>query len=114
MTRILVQPLLRSAGGRSARVSHPVAMSRSTARCAPFGKGGLVKDARERSRNLSAAKALVGQAARFVGQQSIQLHGGMGMTDELAISHHFRRLTAIELTLGDTEHHLERFAGGRG
>jgi alkylation response protein AidB-like acyl-CoA dehydrogenase len=71
------------------------------------------KDARERSRNLSAAKALVGQAARFVGQQSIQLHGGMGMTDELAISHHFRRLTAIELTLGDTEHHLERFAKGR-
>ncbi|HEY2027786.1 MAG TPA: acyl-CoA dehydrogenase family protein [Myxococcales bacterium] len=70
-------------------------------------------DARERSRNLSAAKALVGQAARFVGQQSIQLHGGMGMTDELAISHHFRRLTAIELMLGDTEHHLERFAKGR-
>lgn len=70
-------------------------------------------DARERGRNVSAAKALVGQAARFVGQQSIQLHGGMGMTDELAISHYFRRLTAIELTLGDTEHHLERFSKGR-
>lgn len=70
-------------------------------------------DARERARIVSAAKARIGEAARFVGQQSIQLHGGMGMTDELAISHHFRRLTAIELTLGDTEHHLERFAGAR-
>jgi alkylation response protein AidB-like acyl-CoA dehydrogenase len=63
-----------------------------------------------RVRAVSGAKALIGQAARFVGQQSIQLHGGMGMTDELAISHYFRRLTAIELTLGDTEYHLERFA----
>ena len=62
-----------------------------------------------RKKNLSAAKVLIGQASRFVGQQAIQLHGGMGMTDELMISHHFRRLTAIELTLGDTEHHLEQF-----
>jgi alkylation response protein AidB-like acyl-CoA dehydrogenase len=66
-------------------------------------------DAAARRHAVSAAKVLVGQACRYVGQQSIQLHGGMGMTDELLISHHFRRLTAIELTLGDTEHHLERF-----
>ena len=58
---------------------------------------------------LSAAKVLIGQACRYVGQQSIQLHGGMGMTEELLISHHFRRLAAIELALGDTEHHLEQF-----
>ena len=71
-------------------------------------------DAAARRRALSAAKVLVGQACRYVGQQSIQLHGGMGMTDELLISHHFRRLAAIELALGDTEHHLEQFVKGRG
>jgi alkylation response protein AidB-like acyl-CoA dehydrogenase len=66
-------------------------------------------DAATRRRAVSAAKVLVGRACRYVGQQSIQLHGGMGMTDELLISHHFRRLAAIELSLGDTEHHLEQF-----
>jgi alkylation response protein AidB-like acyl-CoA dehydrogenase len=66
-------------------------------------------NAAARRRAVSAAKVLVGQACRYVGQQSIQLHGGMGMTDELLISHHFRRLAAIELSLGDTEHHLEQF-----
>jgi alkylation response protein AidB-like acyl-CoA dehydrogenase len=44
-----------------------------------------------------------------VGQQAVQLHGGMGVTDELAVSHYFKRLMAIEMSLGDTEHHLERF-----
>jgi alkylation response protein AidB-like acyl-CoA dehydrogenase len=66
-------------------------------------------DAGQRRRSVSAAKVVVGKACRFVGQQSIQLHGGMGVTDELMVSHHFRRLTAIELSLGDTQHHLERF-----
>jgi alkylation response protein AidB-like acyl-CoA dehydrogenase len=66
-------------------------------------------DAAVRRHAVSAAKVLIGQACRYVGQQSIQLHGGMGMTDELLISHHFRRLAAIELSLGDTEHHLEQF-----
>jgi alkylation response protein AidB-like acyl-CoA dehydrogenase len=69
-------------------------------------------DAAVRRGAVSAAKVLVGQACRYVGQQSIQLHGGMGMTDELLISHHFRRLAAIELSLGDTEHHLEQFVRG--
>jgi alkylation response protein AidB-like acyl-CoA dehydrogenase len=67
------------------------------------------EDGRERRRSLSAAKVTVGQACRFVGQQAVQLHGGMGVTDELAVSHCFKRLMAIELSLGDTEHHLERF-----
>jgi alkylation response protein AidB-like acyl-CoA dehydrogenase len=67
-------------------------------------------DAGARRHAVSAAKVLIGQACRYVGQQSIQLHGGMGMTDELLISHHFRRLAAIEMSLGDTEHHLEQFA----
>jgi alkylation response protein AidB-like acyl-CoA dehydrogenase len=68
-------------------------------------------DGRERRRKLSAAKVVVGQACRFVGQQAVQLHGGMGVTDELAVSHGFKRLMTIEASLGDTEHHLERFIG---
>ncbi len=63
----------------------------------------------ERRRALSAAKVVIGQAARFVGQQAIQLHGGMGMTDELMVSHHFKRLTAIDLSFGDTDFHLQKF-----
>ncbi|UGQ48352.1 acyl-CoA dehydrogenase family protein [Massilia endophytica] len=71
-------------------------------------------DAEERRRVVSAAKARVGQAATFIGQQAVQLHGGMGVTDELAAAHHFKRLTMIGLTLGDAQHHLERFAAQPG
>jgi alkylation response protein AidB-like acyl-CoA dehydrogenase len=67
-------------------------------------------DALERQRTLSAAKVVIGQAGRFIAQQAVQLHGGMGMTDELMVSHHFKRLTTIDLTLGDTDFHLQRFA----
>ncbi|ACR29652.1 acyl-CoA dehydrogenase family protein [Burkholderia glumae] len=63
-----------------------------------------------RRRAVSAAKARIGQAARFVGQQAIQLHGGMGMTQEVAAAHLFKRLAIIETTLGDVDHHLARFA----
>ena len=66
-------------------------------------------DAEERRRVVSAAKARVGQAAQFVGQQAVQLHGGMGVTDELPAAHLFKRLTTIGLTLGDTDHHVQRF-----
>jgi alkylation response protein AidB-like acyl-CoA dehydrogenase len=62
-----------------------------------------------RRRALSAAKVIIGQAARFVGQQAVQLHGGMGMTDEMLVSHYFKRLTAIDLTFGDTDYHLQEF-----
>lgn len=67
-------------------------------------------DATERDRVLSAAKTLVGQAARFVGQQAVQLHGGIGMTDEVNVSHYFKRLTLINATFGDADHHLGRFS----
>ena len=66
-------------------------------------------DSRERRRAISAAKVVIGNACRYVGQQAVQLHGGMGVSDEMPVSHYFRRLTAIELSLGDTEHHLEQF-----
>jgi len=67
-------------------------------------------DVHERRRALSAAKVVIAEAARFIGQQSVQLHGGMGMTDELKLSHWFKRLTAIEILFGDGDHHLQRFA----
>jgi alkylation response protein AidB-like acyl-CoA dehydrogenase len=67
-------------------------------------------DADERRRVVSAAKVRVGQAARFVGQQAVQLHGGMGVTNEVAAAHLFKRLAIIETTLGDVDHHLARFA----
>jgi alkylation response protein AidB-like acyl-CoA dehydrogenase len=67
-------------------------------------------DVGERRRALSAAKAVIGQAGRFVGQQAVQLHGGMGMTDELKVSHWFKRLTAAQLMFGDSDTHLQRYA----
>jgi alkylation response protein AidB-like acyl-CoA dehydrogenase len=67
-------------------------------------------DAELRGRSLSAAKVVIGQACRFVGQQAVQLHGGMGVTDELDVSHYFKRLMAIELQFGSTDHHLESYA----
>jgi alkylation response protein AidB-like acyl-CoA dehydrogenase len=67
-------------------------------------------DPAERARAVHAAKVRVGRAAKFVGQAAIQMHGGMGMTDELDVGHYFKRLTMIEATLGDTDHHLAAFA----
>jgi len=66
-------------------------------------------DTRDRMRASSAAKVQIGKAGRTVGQEAIQLHGGMGMTDALPVGHHFKRLTAINTTLGDVAHHVERF-----
>ncbi len=66
--------------------------------------------AAERARAVSAAKATVADAVRFVGQNAVQLHGGMGMTDELAVGHYFRRATAIEQQFGAADHHAKRYA----
>ncbi len=68
-------------------------------------------DVDERRRAISAAKTVIGQAGRFIGQQAVQLHGGMGMTDELKVSHLFKRLTAAQLMFGDSDSHLQRYAG---
>ncbi|MBN8474322.1 acyl-CoA dehydrogenase family protein [Sulfuritalea sp.] len=67
-------------------------------------------DSAERSRCIAAAKAYVLQSARLVGQQAVQLHGGMGVTDELNVGHYFKRLTMIGLTFGDVDYHLGRFS----
>jgi alkylation response protein AidB-like acyl-CoA dehydrogenase len=70
----------------------------------------LDADEATRARAVSAAKATIGRAARFIGQQSVQLHGGMGMTEELAIGHYFKRLTAIQYEFGTTDRHIARYA----
>ena len=66
------------------------------------------EDAKERATAVAAAKVQIGKSLKFVGQQSIQLHGGIGMTQEAKIGHYFKRLTMIENTFGDTEYHLRR------
>jgi len=63
----------------------------------------------ERAKAASAAKVQIGKACKFVGQNAIQLHGGMGMTDEMAIGHYFKRATMIEGLFGSTDHHLARY-----
>ncbi len=67
-------------------------------------------DAAERARAISMAKVGVGQAGKFVSQQGIQLHGGIGMTEEYSVGHYFRRIMVIEHMFGDTSYHLTRLA----
>jgi pimeloyl-CoA dehydrogenase small subunit len=67
-------------------------------------------DPAERARSISMAKVGVGQAGRFVSQNAVQLHGGIGMTDEYAVGHYFRRVMVIEHMFGDTAWHLDRLA----
>lgn len=67
-------------------------------------------DARDRARAVSGAKVKIADAARQISQESVQLHGGMGMTEELKVSHTFRRLTMLAQRFGDADHHLERYA----
>ncbi|MGH6870132.1 MAG: acyl-CoA dehydrogenase family protein [Rhizomicrobium sp.] len=64
----------------------------------------------ERKKAASAAKVQIGKAGRFVGQQAVQIHGGMGMTDELAVGHYFKRLTMLDTLYGNVDHHLKRYA----
>ncbi|GGG36738.1 pimeloyl-CoA dehydrogenase small subunit [Caldovatus sediminis] len=72
------------------------------------------EDAVERRRQMRAVKLQVGRSAKYVGQQAIQLHGGIAMTMEYAAGHYFKRLTAIDMTFGDAEHHLDALAGAGG
>jgi pimeloyl-CoA dehydrogenase small subunit len=67
-------------------------------------------DPEERAHNIAMAKVGVGQASRFVAQNAVQLHGGIGMTEEYAVGHYFRRCMVIEHTFGDPAYHLSRLA----
>ena len=84
-----------------------VEMSRSMALDAAMAADN--PDAAARAKSVSAAKTLIGQGCRFVGQNAVQLHGGIGVTHELAASHYFKRLTMINATFGDTDWHLARY-----
>jgi alkylation response protein AidB-like acyl-CoA dehydrogenase len=88
-------------------IEHEQARSMADLACATVD---IERDPSARSRVISAAKVRIADACRRVSQESIQLHGGMGMSDELQVSHTFRRLTAIAQQFGDADHHLERFA----
>lgn len=72
------------------------------------------EDAKERAKAVAAAKVQIGKSGKYVGQQSIQLHGGIGMTQEAKIGHYFKRLTMIENTFGDTDYQLRRVSEGGG
>ena len=65
----------------------------------------------QRHRAVVAAKVLVGKSGRFIGESAVQLHGGMGVTEELHIGHYLKRLLALDLLLGDEQFHLKRFSG---
>ncbi len=88
-------------------VSYEQARSMASLACA---RVDTEPDARERKRIVSAAKIKIADACRHVSQESVQLHGGMGMSEELKVSHTFRRLTMIARQFGDADHHLDRFA----
>jgi len=60
----------------------------------------------DRHRSIAAAKVQIGLSGKLVGQQAIQLHGGIGMTMEYKVGHYFKRVTAIDTTFGDADHHL--------
>jgi alkylation response protein AidB-like acyl-CoA dehydrogenase len=68
------------------------------------------EDAAVRRRAVSGAKAYIGRAARLVGQEAVQMHGAMGVVDDVIVSHYFKRLTMIDMSLGNVDHHLARFS----
>jgi alkylation response protein AidB-like acyl-CoA dehydrogenase len=68
----------------------------------------------ERAKAINAVKVHIGKSGRYVGQQSIQLHGGIGMTLEYKVGHYFIRSTMIEILFGDTDHHLAALAKAGG
>jgi alkylation response protein AidB-like acyl-CoA dehydrogenase len=78
--------------------------------CLACSKVDVASNAKDRGRAISAAKIKIADAARHIGQEAVQLHGGMGMSEELKVSHTFRRLTALGRRFGDVDQHLARFA----
>ena len=64
----------------------------------------------ERRKAASGAKVQIAKAAKFIGQSAVQLHGGMGMTDELNVGHYFKRLSMIENSYGNIDHHLKKYS----
>ncbi|MCR6643776.1 MAG: acyl-CoA dehydrogenase family protein [Terricaulis sp.] len=63
----------------------------------------------ERAKAVSASKVSIGRAGRFIGQAAVQIHGGMGVTDEMRIGHYFKRVTMLDSTFGNADYHLKRY-----
>jgi pimeloyl-CoA dehydrogenase small subunit len=97
---------------RAAEMMVALEQGRSMAMLASATLEDAAADAAERARNISMAKVGVGQSGRFVSQNAIQLHGGIGMTEEYAVGHYFRRVMVIEHMFGDTAWHLDKLADG--
>jgi alkylation response protein AidB-like acyl-CoA dehydrogenase len=70
-------------------------------------------EAEARKRGISAAKVQIARSGRFIGQNAIQLHGGIGMSEEYKVGHYFKRMTAVERLLGDVDYHLARYIAAR-
>ena len=71
----------------------------------------VVQNGREAMRTVHALKYMVGKVGTFIGENAVQLHGGMGVTEELRIGHYFKRLLVIDAQFGNSDHHLSCFAG---
>jgi alkylation response protein AidB-like acyl-CoA dehydrogenase len=69
----------------------------------------LKLDTEERAKSVSAAKVQIGRAGRFIGQSAVQIHGGMGVTEEMRVGHFFKRATMIDTQFGNVDHHLKRY-----
>ena len=69
-----------------------------------------VENFSESTKSISGLKVQIGKSGRQVGQEAIQLHGGMGMTDELSVGYYFKRLTCIDALFGNVDFHLARYA----
>jgi len=93
---------------RIADMSGALEQARAVTLAATAGVDGDDRDARRRA--VSTAKVIIGRSGRFIGENAIHLHGGMGMSDEMDIGLYFKRLRCIDMTLGDGDYHLEQYS----
>ncbi|GAC1582697.1 MAG: pimeloyl-CoA dehydrogenase small subunit [Candidatus Elarobacter sp.] len=99
---------------RMAEMFMEVELARSMAYLAAMTLDGEHDDPVARRRGVSAAKVQIAKSGRFVGQNAIQLHGGIGMSEEYKVGHYFKRMTMVERLLGDTTYHVARYLAARG
>jgi alkylation response protein AidB-like acyl-CoA dehydrogenase len=99
---------------RMAEMFIEVELARSMAYLAAMTLDDHTEDAVARRRGISAAKVQIAKSGRFVAQNAIQLHGGIGMSEEYKVGHYFKRITMVERQLGDADFHLRRYIASRG
>ncbi|HWT05131.1 MAG TPA: acyl-CoA dehydrogenase family protein, partial [Xanthomonadales bacterium] len=99
---------------RMAEMFIEVELARSVAYMAAMTLDEQAGDPVARRRGVSAAKVQMAKSGRFVGQNAIQLHGGIGMSEEYKVGHYFKRMTMVERLLGDGQYHVARYIASRG